>query len=54
MPVVINEFEVVTEPAPPAAPADAPRPGGAPEAPRADLARVLADAHARALRVRAY
>jgi hypothetical protein len=52
MPVVINEFEVVTEPTPPpAAPAgQAPKP----PPPAQDVERVLAELRARERRVRAY
>ena len=53
MPVVINEFEVVAEPA--REPAPAAGTGAAePSAPRLDLDRLLAERRARAERVRAY
>ena len=51
MAVVINEFEVVAEPATPPA---APRPAERPAPPPTDVERALAELRARERRVRAY
>lgn len=53
MPVVINEFEVVTEPDRPHGPS-ASSSVTEPPRPTTDIERVLADQRARARRVRAY
>lgn len=53
MPVVVNEFEVVTEPGPPPVPT-APAGTNAPVMTPPDLERLLARHNERAARVRAY
>ena len=51
MPVVVNEFEVVNEPAPPAA---HPQATAAKPAPPVDVQRALTEIRAREQRVRTY